>query len=47
MANCPYCNNDISITGWKIEEIDIGYKTLKGIIISCKQCNKVLTIFQE
>jgi len=47
MADCPYCNNDISNTGWKIEEIDIGYKTIKGIIISCKQCHKILTILQQ
>ncbi|HEY7107977.1 MAG TPA: hypothetical protein VH415_00970 [Nitrososphaeraceae archaeon] len=47
MAKCPYCNIDISVTGWTIEEVDIGYKTIKGIIISCKQCSKILTIFQE
>ncbi len=46
MANCPYCNSDIFSTGWNVEEVDIDYKTIKGIIISCKECHKMLTIFQ-
>ena len=46
MANCPYCNSDIFSTGWNVEEVDIGHKTIRGIIVSCKECHKMLTIFQ-